>query len=79
MLANALGAGLGVAVQKNVDDSLRERITLTVSCRNLKNLDVISKSDPQVFVYSREAKNPNWIEIGKTERVTNNLNPDFSN
>lgn len=37
----------------------------------------MSKSDPQVDVYLKD-KNTNWGLIGKTERVNNNLNPDFS-
>jgi hypothetical protein len=38
----------------------------------------MSKSDPQVDVYMRENKNGNWVKIGQTERITNNLNPDFA-
>lgn len=38
----------------------------------------MSKSDPQVEVYIKDRSNPNWLLIGKTEIVNNNLNPDFA-
>jgi len=39
----------------------------------------MSKSDPLVQVFMKDPKNSkNWHLIGETERVTNNLNPDFS-
>jgi hypothetical protein len=39
----------------------------------------MSKSDPMVQVYMKDQKvSKNWQLIGQTERVTNNLNPDFS-
>lgn len=59
-------------------DSMKQRVALFISCRNLKNLDVASKSDPQVEVYVKDRSNPNWLLIGRTEVANNNLNPDFS-
>ena len=41
-------------------------------------MDVLSKSDPECFVYIRDNKNKNYTLIGKTETVNNNLNPDFT-
>ena len=38
----------------------------------------MSKSDPQVEVFLKDKKQNNFAMIGKTERVNNNLNPDFS-
>jgi Ca2+-dependent lipid-binding protein len=39
----------------------------------------MSKSDPQVFVFMKEGgKDSSWHQIGKTELINNNLNPDFS-
>lgn len=59
-------------------DYLKSRIALYISCRKLKDLDNMSKSDPQVEVYTRERGSTQWGLIGKTEIVRNNLNPDFS-
>ncbi|KAK2158065.1 hypothetical protein LSH36_178g06009 [Paralvinella palmiformis] len=52
-------------------------VELSVSCRNLCDMDVLSKSDPMVVAYSKEFASGNWREIGRTEIVWNNLNPNF--
>lgn len=49
------------------------QVELSISCTNLKDLDHFSKSDPAVFLY--EKKNTDWIKVGRTEVVDNNLNP----
>ena len=49
------------------------QVELSISCNNLKDLDHFSKSDPAVFLY--EKKNAEWIKVGRTEVVDNNLNP----
>eukprot|EP01119_Soliformovum_irregulare_P011920 TRINITY_DN3051_c0_g1_i1.p1 TRINITY_DN3051_c0_g1~~TRINITY_DN3051_c0_g1_i1.p1 ORF type:complete len:604 (+),score=195.97 TRINITY_DN3051_c0_g1_i1:84-1895(+) len=46
-------------------------VDLTISCKNLRNLDALSKSDPQVIVYL------DGREIGRTEMINDNLNPRF--
>ena len=53
-------------------NSLSMEVEFTISCRKLKNLDVFSKSDPQVHVFENNQK------VGQTEKISNNLNPDFS-
>jgi hypothetical protein len=40
-------------------------------------MDVFSKSDPVCRVYEWTEKNKQWTRIGATERISNNLNPDF--
>lgn len=50
------------------------KIELRLSGHNLKNLDVLSKSDPQVIVQLK-GKNGIWNEIGRTEVINDNLNP----
>lgn len=49
------------------------KVELSISCTNLKDLDYFSKSDPAVFVY--EKKGQSWEKIGRTEVIDNNLNP----
>ena len=52
---------------------------MTLSCRELVNLDITSKSDPKVEVYLKEGgKGSKFFLLGETELVNNNLNPDFS-
>ena len=58
------------------EDSNQERVELFLSCRKLKNMDVFSLTDPKIKVYSIDK----GIEalIGETERIQDNLNPDFA-
>jgi len=63
------------------------KILLHLACDGLEDLDIASKSDPQIIVYQRdpgskekktqtENDNP-WNEIDKTETIKNNSNPRF--
>mmetsp|Transcript_11079 Transcript_11079/g.7711 ORF Transcript_11079/g.7711 Transcript_11079/m.7711 type:complete len:94 (-) Transcript_11079:875-1156(-) len=52
------------------------KVNLMIACRKLKDLDVFSKSDPVCRVYEK-SDSGQWIKIGQTERIDNNLNPDF--
>lgn len=54
------------------------KVQLSLSCRNLVDLDFLSKSDPEVHVYIKDAKAKNYSLVGKTEMILNNLNPDFT-
>ena len=47
------------------------------SARNLLNMDLLSKSDPQCIVYMKESLGQHFHEIGRTEVIRDNLNPDF--
>lgn len=53
------------------------RVELHVSCRGLLDKDTTSKSDPLCAMYIQDAHGK-WNEHGRTERVKNNLNPDFA-
>ncbi len=69
----------GAILAEELKNSITQRVTLTISCRNLKNLDITSKSDPKCEIYLRDGgKASKWMLIGETEIVNNNLNPDFS-
>ena len=54
-------------------------VELMISCRDLVNMDVFSKSDPFVVAYLLTRRNTSleWKEIGRTETLMDNLNPDF--
>lgn len=56
---------------------LSMQVQLFISCRKLKDLDVFSKSDPQVRIYEFIPQVNQWRMVAKTETVLNNLNPDF--
>lgn len=56
---------------------LSMNVELHVSCRKLKDLDIISKSDPSVTLYELNEKSRKWLRFGETEVQKDNLNPDF--
>jgi hypothetical protein len=53
------------------------QVELSIACRNLINADTFSKSDPVVIVYERNDWQDKYYEIGRTEMISDNLNPDF--
>jgi hypothetical protein len=48
-MVEAGGAGMMIGME-----ALKSRIALYLSCRKLKDLDAMSKSDPQVEVFLKE-------------------------
>jgi len=55
--------------------ALQEQVSLFVSGRKLKDLDTFSKSDPRCILFEKRFNQ--WVQVGQTERIANNLNPDF--
>ncbi|KAG4072311.1 hypothetical protein HA402_004243 [Bradysia odoriphaga] len=53
------------------------QIEMTLSCQNLLNCDVMSKSDPFCIVQMREPWQGNYFEVGRTEMIDDNLNPEW--
>ncbi|XP_077430417.1 copine-1-like isoform X2 [Vanacampus margaritifer] len=53
------------------------KVELTVSCSNLLDKDVGSKSDPLCVLLQRSGKD-SWTELGRTERIDNTSSPSFS-
>nr|XP_023648670.1 copine-3 isoform X2 [Paramormyrops kingsleyae] len=53
------------------------KVELTVSCENLLDMDVGSKSDP-LCILLMNTSGTQWFEVGRTERVKNCLNPKFA-
>ncbi|RVE72643.1 hypothetical protein OJAV_G00039330 [Oryzias javanicus] len=53
------------------------KVELTVSCSDLLDKDVGSKSDP-VCVLLQSTGGDKWVELGRTERVKNSSSPAFS-
>ncbi|BFZ10964.1 hypothetical protein BsWGS_14003 [Bradybaena similaris] len=54
------------------------QVEISVICRNLINLDVLSKSDPVCVMYTMDIKTQKFLEYGRTETIQNNLNPEFA-
>ena len=59
-----------------VENTICPRVQLFISCRKLKDIDIMSKSDPYVEILERRQEGQ-WISKGFTEVIENNLNPDF--
>ncbi|XP_073186751.1 copine-3 isoform X2 [Lepidochelys kempii] len=53
------------------------KVELTISCNNLLDKDVGSKSDP-LCVLLHNTSGQQWYEVDRTERVKNSLNPKFA-
>ena len=61
------------------DPGVSERIEIYLSCHNLKDLDVFSKSDPYIKIsYKRDFSKNHYALLGRTETINNDLNPNFS-
>lgn len=59
--------------------AVSERIELFLSCRNLKDLDYFSKSDPYIKVnFRRDFNVKQYALYGRTETIQNQLNPNFN-
>lgn len=61
---------------KRAFDEPVSRVSLHISCQNLLNKDVSSKSDPCCVLYTLDQSNV-WLEAGRTENIKNSLNPQF--
>lgn len=61
----------------NIADTMSMQVNLYVSARKLKDLDVMSKSDPACALYEYKTDSKQWVKIGQTEKIKDNLNPDF--
>ncbi|KAJ4458967.1 putative Nicotinic receptor-associated protein 1 [Paratrimastix pyriformis] len=46
---------------------------ISISARELPNLDVSSKTDPCAVLYMKPTGSPNWAEVGRTEVISDSL------
>jgi len=52
-------------------------VELSLAARNLRDMDVFSKSDPICVVSTKPFGSHNYMEIKRTECIDNNLNPQW--
>lgn len=50
-------------------------VELSVSCNNLRDMDVMSKSDPVCVLFVKN--NNRWMEFARTEMITDSLSPSW--
>ncbi|CAD5111652.1 DgyrCDS940 [Dimorphilus gyrociliatus] len=55
----------------------KSRIELTISCKNLADKDVFSKSDPLCVLFVKPPRATGFVEHDRTEVVKDSLNPTF--
>jgi hypothetical protein len=53
------------------------KVIVKIECRDLLDIELISKSDPYAVLYLRGEKEKNWRRIGRTETQKDNLDPQF--
>ncbi|CAI9605684.1 unnamed protein product [Staurois parvus] len=53
------------------------KVELSISCDNLLDKDISSKSDP-LCVLQMNTSGQQWFEVDRTERISNCLNPKFA-
>ncbi len=54
------------------------QLEIAVSCKNLCDMDTFSKSDPLCVMSWKDPATGKWSEVGRTERIMNNLDPCWS-
>merc|ERR1712013_449771 len=52
-------------------------VEISISCNQLEDMDVFSKSDPFCVLYVKDSKSKQWHCFGKTETIDNTLEPYF--
>ena len=61
-----------------VEEQSPHKVQVTISCRNLIDMDGIgNKSDPFAVLYIKAEKDVKWQRVGRTKTIPNCLNPDF--
>uniref|UniRef100_I3J6Q8 Copine 3 n=1 Tax=Oreochromis niloticus TaxID=8128 RepID=I3J6Q8_ORENI len=68
-------AAVGVQ-QTRVADCVT-KVSLSISCDHLLDMDAFSKSDPLCVLFMNSSEN-HWFEVGRTEKIENCLSPKFS-
>ncbi|KAK6177558.1 hypothetical protein SNE40_015638 [Patella caerulea] len=53
------------------------QVEISVSCRNLRDMDTFSKSDPLCVLKMKDFRSQSYREVGRTEQIKDTLNPDF--
>jgi hypothetical protein len=52
------------------------KVQIFLSCRKLKDVETFSNSDPFIEVFEKRSSGQ-WVKLGQTEVIWDNLNPDF--
>ena len=50
---------------------------LSFRCSNLRDKDILSKSDPVAIIFGKTKGSQNWLELWRSEMILNNLSPSW--
>jgi len=53
-------------------------VEVSISCKNLADMDTFSKSDPFAVLYLQDARTGGWSCQGRTETIDNTLDPQWA-
>ncbi|CAI2363354.1 unnamed protein product [Moneuplotes crassus] len=70
--------GQGITSGQNDASGPKVKLQLFISCRKLKDMDYIGKSDPFCEVWLKNDERSDWTMVDKTDTMINDLNPDFT-
>jgi len=66
------GGGLAPA------DELSSQVEINLSCSGLQNRDLLSNTDGFAVVSMKPSRNAEWVEIGRSETIQDNQNPEWT-
>ena len=66
-----------LAMQNDINASLKQRLILNFSLEGLPNLDKNSKTDAFIVLWYLKGKSMTKVKLGQTETVANSLDPVF--
>ena len=71
-------AAVGTFAPGTAGPAATAMVELSLSAENLLDMDVFSKSDPFVVIYNKPFGSEKWQELGRTEVIMNNLDPQWT-
>lgn len=77
MVTSPMGSGTNTSGGGGQAIMPTSQIEMTISCRNLLNKDILSKSDPYCLVLMKDSWQEKFFEMGRTETIQDNLSPEW--
>jgi len=72
------GSGGATGFQPGSAGAATSLVELSIKGKNLRDMDVFSKSDPMCVIYIQPFGTNSWQEVLRTECIQNTLNPQFT-
>ena len=74
------GGGPGMMSSMAGAEMPTSTVEVSIRCSDLIDRDIMSKSDPLCAVFQKIGNNKNvkWMEVGRTEVISDSLNPQWA-